>query len=590
MKLTESQREAVRHNGNTVVVACPGSGKTRTLIAKLLRCLDEVRDTPRRIACITYTNAAVYEIESRLREYGRTGDEDYCDISTIHAFCLNNILRFFHWRLPDYRDGFVVLPPDSESYREIVDSVRNEYGLNARARENFELLNREPDGTPIITYPLNADIALDFWERLRQEHFVDFPNIIYLSYQLMSEWPSIANAIACRYAWMLIDEFQDTSALQVEILKSIANQRRTRFLLVGDPFQSIYGFAGAHPELMDEFANQISARRDYKLLINFRSSKPIIEHAERLFQRDPPMSAGGEAAVFTEEPQYVHAETTFEAITEYFIPALDELGIDYGEAAILAPWWVKLLHLGRQLREYGIPITGPGARPYKRRHLFAPIAEQICAYIEHPDPSRIPYIERELFKLLTDITGSANFNVYTYLGRKTVFRLVRIGRALQQEYERGLDWLRAAAKEITAILCEEEFLPKSCSHFLIESVHNMEGDMIERQIDIAALTVADLGLFASHTRNIKLLTMHRAKGREFDALAIVDLNDGQVPHFTRYSPLTLDKIEEGRRLLYVAVTRARRLLMYVTDDENWRNPSRFFFAGELGLIPGRLPE
>lgn len=87
---------------------------------------------------------------------------------------------------------------------------------------------------------------------------------------------------------------------------------------------------------------------------------------------------------------------------------------------------------------------------------------------------------------------------------------------------------------------------------------------------------------------MKLLTMHRAKGREFDAAAITDLNDGQIPHYTRYSPLTPEKIEEARRLLYVAVTRARRLLMYITDDENWRKPSRFLFEGQLGCIPGKL--
>jgi DNA helicase-2/ATP-dependent DNA helicase PcrA len=534
------------------------------------------------VACITYTNAAVYEIESRLRAYGKIGDENYCDISTIHAFCLNNILRHFHWRLPDYTDEFTVLPPDSERYREIVDSVRSDYGLNASARDRFEQLNREPDGTPITTYPLTTDIALDFWERLRWEHFVDFPNIIYLSYHLMSEWPSITHAIACRFAWMLVDEFQDTSALQVEILKLIADRGLTKFFLVGDPYQSIYGFAGARPDLMDEFADLIAAQRDFELLTNFRSSDPIVKHAERLCPRNPPMSPGGESAVFTEKPQYIHAATAFETITEHYIPVLDELGIDYGKAAILAPWWVKLLHLGRQLREYGIPVFGPGARPYKRRHLFAPLAEQICAYIEQPDPRLIPRIERELFRLITDATGSTNYNVYTYAGRTTVFRLIRTGKILRQEHERGVIWLNEAAREFAAILCEDELLPPSCCHLMVESVRAMEQDMIDRKVDIANLSTADLGMFASYERSMKLLTMHRAKGREFDAVAIVDLHDGRVPHFTA---TTAEEIDEARRLLYVSITRARRVLMYMTDEEHWRNrPSRFLFEGELGLI------
>ncbi len=108
--------------------------------------------------------------------------------------------------------------------------------------------------------------------------------------------------------------------------------------------------------------------------------------------------------------------------------------------------------------------------------------------------------------------------------------------------------------------------------------------MIDREVDTESLTIADLGMFANYEKSMKLLTMHRAKGREFDAVAIVDLNDGQVPHYNRYSPITDEKVEEGRRLLYVAMTRARHVLMYITDDENWRNPSRFLREGKIGII------
>ena len=231
MKLTDPQRAAVKHEGNTLVVACPGSGKTRTLIAKLLRCLDDVRDSPRKIACITYTNTAVYEIEQRLRTHGSTGDDYYCEISTIHAFCLNNILRFFHWRLPEYKDEFSVLPPDSKIYQEIRANICDQHGLNARASDEFELLKREPDGTPIITRNITKYAALDFWKQLQANHYIDFPNIVYYSFRLLAEYPSIANAIASRFAWVLVDEFQDTSALQVEILKLMACRSITNFFL-----------------------------------------------------------------------------------------------------------------------------------------------------------------------------------------------------------------------------------------------------------------------------------------------------------------------------------------------------------------------
>lgn len=583
MKLTEEQRNSIKNEGNTYITACPGSGKTRTLIAKLLRCVDEVRDTARRIACITYTNAGVYEIENRLRTYGKTGDEDYCDISTIHSFCLNNILRYFYWRLEEYSDGFTVLPSDSDRYREVVSNICSDYSLNARARDQFELLNRDLNGTPIIKSDhITDEIAFDFWERLKQEKYIDFPNLVYFSYRLLSEMPSLVHALACRFAWILVDEFQDTSALQVEILRLIANRRRTMFFLVGDPYQSIYGFAGARPELMKDFANEINAQCDFKLLSNFRSSNQIISHAERLCPRIPSMAATGEAVHFTEEPQYIHAENAFEAITDYFIPVLDELDINYGNAAILAPWWIKLLHLGRQLRDFGIPIIGPGARPYKRNHLFALFAEQICAYIEHPQPNLVPQIERELFKLLNNTNNSFNFNVFSYKGRTTVFKLIKKGIELRAQSESGILWLKQAVREFSKILHLDEFIHQSNINLLIESVNDMENEMIKNGVDVPNLSVSDLGMFASSLNNMHLRTIHRAKGLEFDAVAIIDLHDGRIPYFDAAKD---EEINEARRVLYVAITRAKRILMYFTDNEDIRiSPSRFLYNGELGLI------
>lgn len=98
--------------------------------------------------------------------------------------------------------------------------------------------------------------------------------------------------------------------------------------------------------------------------------------------------------------------------------------------------------------------------------------------------------------------------------------------------------------------------------------------------DMANLSIADLGMFASVDRNVKLLTLHRAKGREFDAVAVIDLHEGRVPN---YRAKTKDEIDEARRLLYVAITRARKLLMYFTDQGSRYGPSRFLLQGELGF-------
>ena len=380
----------------------------------------------------------------------------------------------------------------------------------------------------------------------------------------------------------MVDEFQDTSALQVELLSLVANEGLTRYFLVGDPNQSIFGFAGARPDLMGEFAERIDARCDFALHGNFRSSEPVIEHAERLYPREPRMLSVGDSAGYSEEPQYVRSATAFDAIIDHFLPLLDRLNIDYGQAAILSPWWVKLLHLGRRLRQHGIPIVGPGARPYRRIHPFALLSEQICSYIEDPDPTAIPRIERELFVMLNNFTGGANFGVYTFSGRSTVFHLIRIGQQQRERHVRALDWLRSVVEMYADVLCERGLLPHSCAHLMIESVDGMESDMVKNDVDVTNLAIAELGMFASSESSMKLLTMHKAKGREFEAVAIIDLHDGRVPD---YRARDIEEVNEGRRLLYVAITRAKRILFYCTDEEDWRNePSRFLRAGELGII------
>ena len=209
MKLTSEQKAAVIHDGHAVLVACPGSGKTRAIIARLLRCVDKVRDSPRRVACITYTNTAVQEIENRIREFGSSGDDDFCEVSTIHSFCQNNILRHFYWKLPEYKDGFVVLPSDADEYRDIVTEIASEYHIEDYPQQLFESLNRSPNGEPVVPLGIPPDAAKSFWKTLEQRGFIDFCNIVYFSYRLLKTEPNLAANLGARFAYLLIDEFQD---------------------------------------------------------------------------------------------------------------------------------------------------------------------------------------------------------------------------------------------------------------------------------------------------------------------------------------------------------------------------------------------
>ncbi len=580
MRLTQQQRDALNHDGNVLLVACPGSGKTQTILAKLLKSVDVVRNTPRRAACITYTNTAVHEIENRLRTYGSTGDEDYCDISTIHSFCQNNVLRHFYWRLPVFGNGYTVLPSDSEKFLEYVEEISEKYSIGTFERQQFESLNRKPSGEAIVPAGIPNGAAIEFWERLEKDGFIDFCNIVYWSYRLLSDHPSLARGVASRFAFILVDEFQDTSALQVEILRILARQGISQFWLVGDPEQSIYSFAGAERELMFSFAADIYSK-EFPLSGNFRSSSHIVECAERLIARQPRMSAVGESATFDQPPRFEAPDDTFALITDHFLPWVEEQKVLLGDAAILAPSWYQLMPLGKKLREYGVPVVGPGARPYKKRsHVFAEVAEQVCAYIEGPDARFVRQVERAIYNLVLNLTGKADFRVFSFFGRRVVFQLLREGAELQARHEGAVGWLRDASQAFGSVLHREGLLSKEKSLRLPESAQAMIEEMSKNGVDTANLAVSDLGMFAVPDKSLKLLTLHSAKGREFSAVAIIALNDGWIPYHNTYNRLTAAGLAEARRLLYVGITRAERILMMSVQSSNWRQPCRFL--GELG--------
>lgn len=356
--------------------------QTRVIVAKLLYCIESVRDTTRRIACITHTNAAADEVDTRLRETC-FGDEDiYYEVSTIRGFALQNLLRPFHHLLSELHEGFTILTSDIDAYSEKASELIRRYDLKAFAADEFEKIQRGPDGNPSQLDMLPSELQEEWCTWLDENAYVTLNEIVYHAGRLVSAYPHIASALASRFAWVLVDEFQDSSPGQLLILKQIHAYGRTTFFCVGDPNQSIYRFAGAAPELLIEFAEHIHANTAHRLTGNFRSSANICAHAERLCASEPPMRAVGEHADCELVPAHHTVGNPAGGIFEVFLPAVRELNVPLGNVAIFASWWVSLFRLARELRRRGIPAVGPGARPYKRSHLIAQLVEPIGAYLE----------------------------------------------------------------------------------------------------------------------------------------------------------------------------------------------------------------
>ncbi len=581
--LTPSQREAVEHPDHIYVDACPGSGKTRALISKLARCAEEVRDTARKVACITYTNAGVHEIEQRLRQVLSYEDSENCDVSTIHAFALRRMLGPFSWLLDNFPSDFSIVTSDDPLFQDAAKAA-NKATEASYAMDDYGYLDRGCDGASTKVVP--DATAQIFWHELLKRNALDFCSVLYCAQLVVSRFPWVARALGARYAWFLLDETQDTTEVQFSILKALAAWKTSRFFLVGDVQQAIYGFAGARPEHVGEFADVLGARRDVALKDNFRSSPAIIRTAEEIIPRGM-VPGSSKQEEWSKPVYYCHRDTASRAIIEEFIPRAESLEIEIGECAVLAPAWFKLLPLGRALREFGISITGPGARPYKRQHVFAQLAEQLCAAINGKGTS-LYRLEQQVFFAAMDLCGSPQYNVYSYDGRRAIYHLLHDAVSIRDDVKgNGVEWLVRTARS-----CEDSFLAKSWmpterTGAMIASVRDMLVDMRGR-VDLSNLSTEDLGLFANTGHSMKLLTMHRAKGREFKAVALIDLHEGRIPDYRATTP---EAIQEATRLFYVAASRAKQLLMLVTDEEHERNAMSIFLKNlkDTGIrqIPDR---
>ena len=587
ISLTDEQRDAVHRKDNLQLIACSGSGKTRVILAKLLLLADAVVGTPRSISCITYTNAAVDEIEQRLRLYGTNASAEKCEIATIHSFCLHFIVRPYRWLVPEIPQPFRILTSDMNDFEQIVIAVEDEIGRRTRFQAflDYESLRIDIDGNPAGTGFENGSVtegtAGRYWELVRVRGYLDFSMIIFYAWKILSDHPFVGRGIAAKFEWLLIDEFQDTTDLQLAIFRELHKYLNTKFFFVGDENQSIMSFAGAEPDLAHEFASDIGADRDHSLSINFRSSESIVHTAETLIPTNPGMHANGENHAFPVAPQYVHTAAPVDVITDVFLPMLAENNIPLGNAAVLAPWWTHLIPVARRLREYDVPVFGPGARPYKRKRTFAGLAEQLGACAEIENLLGLPAVEKAVFRLVSDVTGETRFDMFTYAGRRTALKLVCRAKEIADQPIGGVSWLTEMAASAGDVLVDDGWLPESARSLLSASSQDMLNDMDSGGVDLANLQIADLGLFANPDEALKLITLHNSKGREFDAVAMICMNKGHIPHFTcRTQP----EIDETRRLFYVGITRAKKIPLIGSDASDRRNPPTIFI-GEAGFLP-----
>lgn len=611
--LNEAQRAAVCHEtGPMLVLAGPGSGKTTVLLCRIRRLLEKGLAHPEQILALTFSKAAEEEMRKRFRQGGGTAGVMF---ATFHSLCFRILRSRYGWgveRVLQEEERRRVL-------RELLGQMRweipdvEEYISQFFAQLSF--LNSEledwktfvPEGIPLEEFRKLYHAYAGYKERQEK---LDFDDMLVLCYQLLQEEKSVRSFWQQKYRFILVDEFQDVNRVQFACLQFLAETHRNLFV-VGDDDQSIYAFRGAKPELLLQFSHLYPETKQVILNINYRSTERIIRLAEQVIaqntlrfeKRMRGTGAEGRPVTF-----FLAEDAMAEAaqIGERIAGLLDE-GLPLTEIAVIYRTNLQGGAFARELYRRGIPYD---LRDYSGNVYEHWIAKDLLAYLllaenEASDTALRRVLNKPKRYISKELLAEAEQMPYTLLRSLFVCpslqrwqeeQLVNLQTDLRQLQKRppyeGLRYIRK-------VIGYDEYLEDFAAYRRTSAQMLLE---IADEILETAKDCADVGTFrqrleelssqmkeqskqrGQQRKGVALMTMHRAKGLEFQAVFLPALVEGVVPH-----EKGMEEMEEERRLFYVAVTRAAERLCLSAMRRRYEKetkPSRFL--AEIGLDAEKL--
>lgn len=644
--LNEAQRAAVEYiDGPSLVIAGAGSGKTRVLTYKIAYLLSQGMK-PWSIMALTFTNKAAREMKERIGKLVGNDLAQHLYMGTFHSI-FSRILRAEAEHI-GFNNNFTIY--DESDSRSLIKAIVKEMGLDDKkykpaavhakismAKNNLMSAAAYESDAAIFEQNKRAQmpevgkIFVAYVQRCKQANAMDFDDLLTLTYQLFKEHEDIRHKYAARFDYVLVDEYQDTNHVQMSIVMQLC-QEKQRVCAVGDDSQSIYSFRGANIDNILNYQRQFQGTRLFKLEQNYRSTQTIVEAANSLIKHNRnqiPKDVFSENAK-GEKIQYKPAYSDKE---EAAIVAKDvkrirrEDGCQYSDFAILYRTNAQSRSFEEEFRKQGIPyrIYG-GLSFYQRKEI-----KDIIAYfrlVANPDDEEaikriINYPARGIgATTVLKIADCAHQNQVSFwevigaperyglavtkgtMNKLETFRLLissfieraqttdvyELGDAIIKESGISQDIMSGKdADDLARQENLEEFL-SGMSAFVEERREEGRFDELFLQDylqDVALLTDADSDGDKDEPR-VSLMTVHAAKGLEFPTVFVVGLEENIFP--SPLSAASLRELEEERRLLYVAITRAEKHCILTNAKNRWRygkmefdNPSRF-----IDEIDGKL--
>lgn len=647
--LNDAQRAAVEYiDGPSLVIAGAGSGKTRVLTYKIAYLLSQGMK-PWSIMALTFTNKAAREMKERIGKL--VGDDlaQHLYMGTFHSI-FSRILRAEAEHI-GFNNNFTIY--DESDSRSLLKAIIKEMGLDDKAykpaavharismAKNNLVTAEAYDSDPGILeqnkrakMPAIGKIYVAYVQRCRQANAMDFDDLLMLTFQLFRDHEEIRQKYAGRFDYILVDEYQDTNHVQMSIVMQLCKEK-LRVCAVGDDSQSIYSFRGANIDNILNYQKQLPGTQLFKLEQNYRSTQTIVEAANSLIHHNrnqiqkEVFSKNDKGEKIQYKPAYSDKEEALiVAKNIQRIKRQDDCG--YDQFAILYRTNAQSRSFEEEFRKQGIPyrIYG-GLSFYQRKEI-----KDIIAYfrlVANPDDEEafkriINYPARgigatTLMKIADcahqnqvsfwEVIGNVeyyglnvnkgtqtkleNFRllISSFIDRSHTLDVYELGDAIIRESRISEDIMSGKnADDLARQENLEEFL-SGMQTFV--AGRQEEGRMDEAYLtdylqDVALLTDADSEGEKDEPR-VSLMTIHAAKGLEFATVFVVGLEENIFP--SPLAAISVRELEEERRLLYVAITRAEKHCILTNAKNRFRygkmefdNPSRFIDEIDASLIEG----
>ena len=597
VKLNKNQAQAVAHiDGPCMVLAGPGSGKTRIISQRIVSMVLDHDIPSTRILAISFTKASSLEMKKRTLAYGKDERLNKVSFGTFHSSFFRILRRYAGVSLEDLLldlDRFKLVRPILK-YLKISNYNDDDvlYLLNEISLVKNELVDYRDYDSQSFEQEIFQKAYRLYEDEKKRHGKIDFDDMLIQAYDLLNNDPAILSIVRQVFKYILIDEFQDINKVQFELIRLIAGQENNLFV-VGDEDQSIYGFRGARPDFMLEFDQYFPSARHILLDTNYRSSKDIVDLSLGLIKKNKKRHPK-DLKAFSEDPariSYIYPKDTDDearlVADQIFDRVGSQKGADYGDFAVI-------YRTNRQARAFvdafmdkRIPFILKDAPKTIYDHW---VSLDIIAYLRIAmeigsggDWARVinkpfRYISKKSLAkaeasmdFLDCLLNDEDIKDFQKKNLEDLYIDLNYVRGLSPQY--GISYIRTTLDYDRYIL--DYFHERRIkSQQIVEILDELEAaagpyrtildffkhiDQVREEVKKNADKTAGSSLATSADKGVVLTTMHSSKGLEFDNVYIVGVNEGIVP-YQLGDDSKLD-IEEERRLLYVAITRAKRVLV-----------------------------